>query len=234
MKPVFYILSTVVCVVLAGVVINPAINAISGSQAFAADDVVGVAEAQSTQKDALSSEEDAVLGKLRSLLSEDYCPNDEAKDWDWNVEKAAPACLLEQANKIRLAVFGPSEFSDEEERKLRELVASAKEAQAKLKEFGCKPGEVKKWTDGGQVDAPPECMQTEARIVQEHNRKNGMGAGQTLIQDYVLDTKIKHLEDMDKLNYLLAQVLYQYSCEADMNASKDCVLNFYNSIRSKW
>lgn len=58
--------------------------------------------------------------------------------------------------------------------------------------------------------------------------------GKTFIQVYVLDTKLRHLEDMDKLNYILAQVLYQYSCDADMQTSEDCVSNFYNSIKSKW
>ncbi len=183
---------------------------------------------------AFANSEEAVLKQLSALLSEDYCPNNGAGNWDWNIEKAAPECLLEQAKKIRLAVFGPSEFSDEEEQKLRKLVASAKEAQAKLKEVGCKPGVVKKWTDNGQVDAPPECMQTEARIAQEHNRKNGMGGGKTFIQVYVLDTKLRHLEDMDQLNYLLAQVLYQYSCDTDMQTREECVSNFYNSIKSKW
>ena len=126
---------------------------------------------------AYANSEEAVLEQLKTLLSEDYCPNSGAGNWDWNIEKEAPECLLEQAKKIRLAVFGPSEFSDEEEQKLRKLVASAKEAQAKLKEVGCKPGEVKKWTDDGQVDAPPECMQVEAKIMQEQARKDNIEGG---------------------------------------------------------
>ncbi len=179
---------------------------------------------------AFANSEDAVLEQLKTLLSEDYCPNNGAGNWDWNIEKEAPECLLEQAKKIRLAVFGPSEFSDEEEQKLRKLVASAKEAQAKLKEVGCKPD----ISESELIGAPPECLRKEIDITKEHNRKNGTDHGRTLIQDHVFQTKLRHLEDMDKLNYLLAQVLYQYSCDTDIQTREECVSNFYNSIKSKW
>ena len=181
---------------------------------------------------AYANSEEAVLKQLSALLSEDYCPSKEVKAW--NNENPVPACLLEQTKKVAIAVFGPSEFSDEEEQKLRKLVASGKEVQAKLKEVGCKPGIVQKWLNDGQVAAPPACMQVEAKIAQEQVRKDGRGRGQTIIQAHVLETKFRHLEDMDRLHFLLAQVLYQYSCDTDMQTREDCVLNFYNSIKSQW
>ncbi|MCB1682730.1 MAG: hypothetical protein H6858_10260 [Rhodospirillales bacterium] len=164
MKPVFYILSTVVCVVLAGVAINPAINAISGSQAFAADDVVGVAEAQSTQKDVLSSQEDAVLDKLRSLLSENYCPNDEAKDW--NGEEPAPACLLEQAKRVRIAVFGLPKFSKEEESAIQRVSEQEKKIKEIMDVYTCPPGVEEEWV-GASVQLPaPKCVLVRSEKLQ--------------------------------------------------------------------
>lgn len=181
--------------------------------------------------DAPSSAEEAVLHELNALLSEDYCPDYDVKKWDFF--GPAPACLQEQAKKIAVLVYGPSEFSEEEEQRLRKLVASGKEVQAKLKEVGCKPGVVQKWLNDGQVDAPPECMQIEAKILQEQARKDGRGPGKTIIQAHVEDTKFRHLEDLDRLHLLLAQVLSQYACDTSKNTGEECVLNFYNSIKSK-
>jgi len=122
-----------------------------------------------------AQDEEAILKELEALLSENYCPDYDVKKWDFFVP--APACLQEQAKEVAVLVYGPSEFSDEEEQRLREFVASRKKVQAKLKEVGCKPGEVKKWTDDGQVDAPPECMQVEAKIMQEQARKDNIEGG---------------------------------------------------------
>lgn len=192
------------------------------SQAYADD-----AEHSAAQGD------EAVLKELESLLSENYCPNDNVKKWDFF--EPAPSCLMEQAKKVAVAVFGPSEFSDEEEQRLRGFVASRKKVQAKLKEVGCKTGEVKKWTDDGQVDAPPECMQVEAKIMQEQARKDNIeGGGLSIIQHHVLETKLRHLADMDRLHLLLAQMLTLYTCDTDKNTGEECVLNFYNSLKDKW
>ena len=209
-------------------------NQIFISSVFANDEKADSVSATDTQNKGTQAQDDAVLEQLKTLLSEDYCPNNGAGNWDWNIEKAAPECLLEQAKKIRLAVFGPSEFSDEEEQKLRKIVANGKEVEAKWNEIKCKPGVVEKWVNEGQVGGTPECLRKEIDITKEHNRKNGTDHGRTLIQDHVFQTKLRHLEDMDKLNYLLAQVLYQYSCDTDIQTREDCVSNFYNSIKSQW
>ena len=97
--------------------------------ALANDEKANSVSATDTQNKGTQAQDDAVLEQLKTLLSEDYCPNSGAGNWDWNIEKEAPECLLEQAKKISLAVFGPSEFSDEEDQKLRKLVARAKEAK---------------------------------------------------------------------------------------------------------
>ena len=143
--------------------------------ALANDEKANSVSATDTQNKGTQAQDDAVLEQLKTLLSEDYCPNYDVKKW--NFFDPAPACLMEQAKKVAVAVYGPSEFSDEEEQRLRGFVASRKKVQAKLKEVGCKPGEVKKWTDDGQVDAPPECMQVEAKIMQEQARKDNIEGG---------------------------------------------------------
>lgn len=209
-------------------------NQIFIAPAFANGEKADSVTAAGAQKESAQAEDNAVLEQLKTLLSENYCPNYDVKKWDFF--EPAPSCLLEQAKKVAVAVFGPSEFSPEEEQKLRKIVANWKEVEGKWNEIKCKPGVVKKWTDDGQVDAPPECMKREAEMATEQARKNGLGKGQTIVQDHVYQMKMRHLQDMDRLNYLLAQVLsqYEYSCEADTNPNKDCVLNFYNSIKSKW
>lgn len=184
-------------------------------------------------QEAVVQDEEAILKELEALLSENYCPDYDVKKW--NFFDPAPACLQEQAKKVAVLVYGPSEFSEEEEQRLREFVASRKKVQAKLKEVGCKPGEVKKWTDDGQVDAPPECMQVEAKIMQEQARKDNIeGGGLSIIQRHVLETKLRHLADMDRLHLLLAQMLSLYTCDTDKNTGEKCVLNFYNDLKRKW
>lgn len=202
-------------------------------QAFAANEANPSEASGNLEKNAPSPRDEAVLGELKALLSENYCPNDDVKKWDFFVP--APACLQEQAKKVAVLVYGPSEFSEEEEQRLRELAASRKKVQAKLKEVGCKPGEVKKWTDDGQVDAPPKCMQVEAKIMQEQARKDNIeGGGLSILQHHVLETKLRHLADMDRSHLLLAQMLSLYTCDTDKKTSEECVLNFYKSIKSKW
>ncbi|MBP7759739.1 MAG: hypothetical protein KA099_04040 [Alphaproteobacteria bacterium] len=197
-------------------------------QAFAANEAKPSEASANSEKNALTPEEDAVLDKLQALLSENYCPNDNVKKWDFF--EPAPSCLMEQAKRVAVAVFGPSEFSDQEEKRLRELVAIGKEFQAKLKEVGCKPGQNKDYSG-----PPPECLRREIEMSKEHARKYPVeGGGLSILQHHVLETKLRHLADMDRLHLLLAQMLSLYTCDTDKNTSEECVLNFYNSLKNKW
>lgn len=189
----------------------------------------GNSAVNAVSQETAAQDEEAILKELETLLSENYCPDYDVKKW--NFFDPAPACLQEQAKKVAVLVYGPSEFSEEEEKKLRKFVASGKEVQATLKEVRCKPGVARKWNEtGGPM---PDCLRKEIDIAKELARKNGLGGAQTIIQSHLLDTKLRHLEDMDRLHLLLAQVLSGYSCDADIK-TKECVRNFYHSITSKW
>lgn len=196
--------------------------------AFANDEASLSANTAKAGTDAPSSAEKAVLQELNALLSEDYCPDYDVKKWDFF--GPAPACLQEQAKKVAVLLYGPSEFSEEEEQRLRELAAIGEEFQAKLKEVGCKPGQYHDF-DG----PPPECLKREIEMSKEHARKHPVeGGGLSILQHHILETKLRHLADMDRLHLLLAQMLSLYTCDADKNTGEECVLNFYNSLKRKW
>ncbi len=202
--------------------------AVMVSYTYASD--AGNSAADTGTQETAAQDEQAILKELEALLSENYCPDYDVKKW--NFFDPAPACLQQQAKKVAVLVYGPSEFSEEEEQKLRKLVASGKEVQATLKEVRCKPGVARKWNEtGGPM---PECLRRELDMTKEQGQKYAVEGGRTIVQLHILETKLRQLEDMDRLHLLLAQLLSLYTCDIDKHTSEQCVLNFYNSIRSKW